>query len=630
MGSSNRTMDAKYADVLKDKMDEASLACLESLPNERVHAFVADAVGLCRPDSVKVCSDSSDDRAEIRRLALENGEETPLAVEGHTVHFDGFHDQARDKAATKYLLPEGVTLGPKLGATDRETGLKEVRSFLDGAMEGKRMAVRFFCLGPADSRFSISCVQCTDSAYVAHSEDLLYRPGYEHLKRLGPDGEFFRFIHSAGRLDERKTSLDVDRRRITIDILENMVYSVNTQYGGNTIGLKKLALRLAIRKADREGWLAEHMFLMGVRGPGKRVTYFTGAFPSMCGKTSTAMLPGERIVGDDIAYLRAIDGRVRAVNVESGIFGIIENVNAHDDPVIHDCLTRPGEIIFSNVLVSDGRPYWLGMGAEVPDSGTNYSGRWQAGVTDSGGNEITPSHRNARYTIAIGALDNCDPCLDDPEGVPVAGIMYGGRDSDTSVPVREAFDWTHGVITMGASVESETTAAALGVRGVRTFNMMSNQDFLAIGFGKYIRNHLDFAGKVGRPPLVFATNYWLTGDGGAWLNGKLDKHVWIKWMERRVHGETDAIEGPTGLLPKYEDLKVLFAEVLDTDYTQAEYVEQFSIRVRKNLEKLDRLDKHFGGMADLPSPVAETLAAQRRRLEALHAAKGDLVSPFDL
>jgi len=183
---------------------------------------------------------------------------------------------------------------------------------------------------------------------------------------------------------------------------------------------------------------------------------------------------------------------------------------------------------------------------------------------------------------------------------------------------------------MGASIESETTAATLGSAGVRKFNMMSNQDFLAIPFGKYVRNHLDFAGKVVRPPLVFATNYWLVDGDGAWLNGKLDKHVWIKWMQRRVHGETGAIEGPTGLLPKYEDLKALFAQVLDTDYTEADYVEQFSIRVAKNLEKLDRLQEHFGGMADLPPLVAETLAAQRGRLEDLQAAKGDLVSPLDL
>ena len=623
-------MDAKYADVLKDRMDEASLARLDALENTRVHAFVADAVRLCRPASVRVCCDSAYERAAIRRLAIENAEEAPLAIEGHTVHFDGPNDLARDVGSTKYLLPEGVSLGPKLNATEREQGLAEIRGYLAGAMAGKEMFVRFFCLGPTASRFSISCVQCTDSAYVAHSEDLLYRPGYEQLKRLGPDGAFFRFLHSAGRLDERNTSADTGKRRIYIDILEDMVYSVNTQYGGNTIGLKKLALRLAIRKADREGWLAEHMFLMGIRGPRERVTYFAGAFPSLCGKTSTAMLPGERIVGDDIAYLRAIDGQTRAVNVETGIFGIIEDVRAQDDPVIQECLTRPGEVIFSNVLVSDGRPYWTGMGADIPESGENFVGHWHAGMTDDAGEVVPPSHKNARYTVAIGALENCDPNLDDPDGVPVAGIMYGGRDSDTSVPVQEAFDWVHGVVTMGASIESETTAATLGAAGVRKFNMMSNQDFLAIPFGKYIRNHLDFADRVARPPLVFATNYWLVDDHGRWLNGKLDKHVWVKWMERRVHRDVEAIKGPTGLLPKYEDLKALFAQVLGKDYTRDDYVEQFSIRVKKNLEKLDRLREHFGGMADLPAAVAETLAAQRRRLEALRAAKGNLVSPLDL
>ena len=624
-------MDATYRDVLAGKIDPAGLAVLDALGNEKVHAFVADAVRLCRPASVRVCGDSADDRAFIRRMALENREEVALAADGHTLHFDGPDDQGRDTRATRYLLPEGVTLGPKLAAIDRDEGLGEVRGYLAGAMDGKAMYVRFFCLGPAGSPFAISCIQCTDSAYVAHSEDLLYRPGYEQLKRLGPDGRFFRFLHSAGRLDARRTSVDVERRRVYIDILEDMVYSVNTQYGGNTIGLKKLALRLAIRKADREGWLAEHMFLMGVAGPGgKRVTYFSGAFPSLCGKTSTAMLSGEKIVGDDIAYLRAIDGRVRAVNVESGIFGIIENVNTRDDPAIHDVLTHPGEVIFSNVLVADGRPYWVGMGAEMPGAGENFTGPWRQGTTDDAGKSVPPSHPNARYTVALQALANCDGRLNDPAGVPVAGILYGGRDSDTSVPVQQSFDWTHGVVTMGASIESETTAATLDAAGVRKFNMMSNQDFLAIPFGKYVQNHLDFAGKVKRPPLVFATNYWLRGADGQWLNGKLDKHVWVKWMERRVHGEVGAIPSPTGLIPQFEDLAVLFKETLGKAYTEAQYVEQFSIRVAKNLEKLDRLDQHFAGMAGLPAVVGETLAAQRRRLDDLRQAKGDLVSPREL
>ena len=624
-------MDEKYIKALKGTLDETSLGKLDALGNEKVLAFLADAVALCGPAKVTVCSDDPADRDYIRRQAVENGEEAPLEIEGHTVHFDGYFDQGRDKQATKYLLPAGVDLGPNLNATERESGLAEIRGFLAGSMEGREAYVRFFCLGPTGSAFSIACVQMTDSAYVAHSEDLLYRPGYEEFKRLRGAGDFFRVLHSAGRLDANRTSADVEKRRIYIDIAEEMVLSVNTQYGGNTIGFKKLSLRLAIRRADREGWLSEHMFVTGIGGPGGRVTYFTGAFPSACGKTSTAMLPGETIVGDDIAYLRAIDGEARAVNVECGIFGIIRDVNPEDDPVIHKVLTTPGEVIFSNVLVKDGRPYWLGMGEDIPKEGRNFSGRWHLGKIDKEGNEIDPSHKNARYTLAIERLENCDPRLGDAAGVPVAGFIYGGRDSDTSVPVQQAFDYEHGVITMGASLESETTAATLGATGVRTFNMMSNQDFLAIPHGKYIRNNLDFGRQVAEPPLVFSVNYFQKGRDGKYLTGMLDKHVWIKWMERRVHGEVEAIEGPTGLLPRYEDLKRLFKEVLGKAYAEAAYVEQFTIRVPENLAKLDRVERIFReDVSDTPPIVLEHLAAQRKRLEALKAAKGDYVSPLDL
>ncbi|HAU36636.1 MAG TPA: phosphoenolpyruvate carboxykinase, partial [Phycisphaerales bacterium] len=261
---------------------------------------------------------------------------------------------------------------------------------------------------------------------VCHSEDMLYRPGYEQFKRLGGKGDFFRFLHATGKVDERMASAEPDKKRIYIDITEDMVMSVNTQYAGNTVGLKKLALRLAIRKADREGWLAEHMFLMGSRGPGGRVTYFVGAFPSACGKTSTAMLPGETILGDDIAYLRLMDGQMRAVNVEAGIFGIIADVSAKGDPLIWDVLHAPGEVIFGNVLLKDRMPYWLGMGEEIPSEGENFIGRWTQGAKGPDGKEVPPAHKNARYTIRLRDLANLDPNFEDPQGVPVGGVIYGG------------------------------------------------------------------------------------------------------------------------------------------------------------------------------------------------------------
>ncbi len=619
------------ASVLKAALDEDSLRKLLALENAKLHAFVADAVELCRPAKVFVATDDPGDIAFVRRLAIANGEETPLATEGHTVHFDGYYDQGRDPGNTKYLLPAGVDLGERLNSTDRQGGLAEVRRLLAGAMAGRTMLVRFFCLGPTDSVFAIPCVQITDSAYVAHSEDLLYRPGYEQFRKLGGGEAFFRYLHSAGRLGPDHTSLDVEKRRVYIDIAEETVYSVNTQYGGNTIGLKKLSLRLAIRKADREGWLAEHMFIMAVHGPGGRKTYFCGAYPSGCGKTSTSMLPGETIVGDDIAYFRILDGQFRAANVERGIFGIIRDVNSQDDPLIHQALTTPGEVIFSNVLVKDGRPYWVGMGGELPTEGVNHSGPWRAGKTGPEGKPVPPSHWNARYTVSLERLPNLDEALEDPRGVVVGGIFYGGRDSDTAVPVQQAFDWSHGIVTMAASLESEATAAVVGGReGVRKFDLMSNMDFVAIPLGKYIRNNLEFGGRLGEPPAIFATNYYLRGPDGAYLSGMLDKHVWVKWAELRVHGEAGALEGPTGWVPRYDDLKRLFAEVRQRDYSPAEYAEQFRIRIPENLAKIERIETIYRGVEDTPPAVFDALAAQRRRLQELRQAKGDYVAPTEL
>jgi phosphoenolpyruvate carboxykinase (GTP) len=626
-------MRATYAKTLKSKMDADSFGKLSAIGNDKLHAFVADAVKLCRPRAVKVSSDDPADIAASRRGAIENGEEAPLTMEGHTVHFDNYPgDQGRDKEVTRYLVPADEPLSKNLNQIDREGGLAEVRGLLAGAMKGRTMLVRFFCLGPTHSAFAIPCVQITDSYYVAHSEDLLYRPGYEEFRRMGPEGEFFRFLHSAGKLTETRVSAEMDKKRIYIDYTQDQIYSVNTQYAGNTVGLKKLALRLAIRKADREGWLAEHMFLMGVHGPKKRVTYFAGAFPSACGKTSTAMLPGETIVGDDLAYFRKIGGAARAVNVEVGIFGIISDVNTKDDPLIHKVLTHPGEVIFSNVLVKDGKPYWYGMGEPFPNEGVNAAGRWHVGRIDQFGNEISPANKgNARYTISLRALPNLDGELDNPAGVPVGGIIYGGRDSDTSVPVQQSFDWAHGIIAYGASLESETTAATLGATGVRTFNLMSNLDFLAIPLGKYIRNNLDFAKALAAPPAVFFVNYFQKDTNDRFLTDRLDKAVWLKWMELRVHGDVQAIATPTGLIPHHEDLQRLFRGVLNKDYSRQDYVKQFTIRIPENLAKIDRIERIYRqDVSDTPPIVLDVLDVQRRRLEELRLTKGDYVSPLDL
>ena len=349
-------------EFLKQNLTTENYDKLMALKNLKTHAFVADAIELCNPGDVFICTDSPDDIAYIRDQVVKRGEETPLNIQGHTYHFDGFHDQGRDRKATKYLVPENETLSKALNQIERQQGLAEVRGLLKDSMKDRTMILRFLSLGPTGSVFCIPCAQITDSFYVAHNEDLLYRIAYDQFCRIGADDNVFCFLHSAGKMNEDIISVDVENKRIYMDYTKDVIYSVNTQYGGNTMGLKKLALRLTIRQADREGWLAEHMFISGVHGPGGRKTYLAGAFPSGCGKTSTAMLPGETIMGDDIAYFRNINGQFRAVNAEAGIFGIIQNVTPKSDPTICDVLNNPGEVIFSNVFVADGKPYWLGMG----------------------------------------------------------------------------------------------------------------------------------------------------------------------------------------------------------------------------------------------------------------------------
>ncbi|MFH1316656.1 MAG: phosphoenolpyruvate carboxykinase (GTP) [Candidatus Woesearchaeota archaeon] len=611
-------------------IDKENRKKLEALNNPKAIKIINHYIELCKPDKVTVITDSKGEKDWLRKKAVEAGEEALLKMNGHTIHYDSYYDQARDKDNTRVLLPRGQKLSEYIETLDRDKGLADVMQILDGIMRGKEMLVLFFCLGPVDSKFSIAALQITDSYYVGHSEDILYRPGYEMFKKLNGSEDFFHFIHSAGRL-VNNVCADIDKRRIFMDLEENRVFTVNNQYAGNSVGLKKLALRLAINKSNKEDWLCEHMFITGIRNiEGKRTTYFTGAFPSLCGKTSTAMLSGNTIVGDDIAYLRpGDDGFAYAANVEQGIFGVIMDINEKDDLSIYKALTTEREVIFNNVLINDNMPYWLGMGKETPDNGINHSGEWTKGKKDKAGNEISISHKNARFTLRINELDNADPVSDDPKGVPVHGIIYGGRDSDTNVPVCQSLGWAHGVF-IGATIESETTAATLGKEGDAKLDPMANIDFLVVPLGLYIKNHLKFGEDLAHDPTIFATNYFLKDKDGKFLNDKTDKKVWLVWMEGRVHEDYMAIETPVGLIPLYDDLKELFSKSLKKKYSKKEYEHQFSIRIPNLLKRLDRLEAIFKREDNVPEMFFIQLNEQRQRLNDAREKYGkDVISPFD-
>ena len=629
-------MNPNYEKLLKSKMSDVSYTKLTTLKNQKVYDFVGMFAEHCNPKSIFVCDDSEEDNQYIRDMALKLGEEHPMANSKQTIHWDGYGDQARDKVNTRYMVyPENLEKMKSLNSIAYEDGYKEIMDIAKGNMEGKEAVVKFFAEGPTGSPFTIPCVQFTDSWYVAHSESILYRTAYKHFLSMkeSEKDEFFRFIHSAGPLDDRGCSSNLSKRRIYMDTQNNIVYSMNNQYAGNSVGLKKHSMRLAISKSGQEGWLCEHMFVMACLNKEKdRKTYFTGAYPSACGKTSTAMIPGEQIVGDDIAYFRDINGEFRAVNVEFGMFGIIKDVNSKDDPVIYKNLMLDQEVIFSNILQGpDKKPYWLGQGIDAPETGLNHFGKWKKGITDSTGKEVGIAHGNARYTMRLDYLDNIDEKgFNAKEGVTVSGVLYGGRDSDTTVPVEESPNWKDGILLKAATLESETTSATLGAEGVRKPSPMANMDFVSYPLGEYTVNNIKFGESIKNCPKIFSTNYFMRGPKGEFMTSKLAKKVWLHWAEGRVHGEYDAYDTPTGKIPLYKDVKDLFKKYLDEDFSEADYTYLFTFRCSKWIAKLERTKAFYTKMdANTHKDIFDYWEKAAAKISAAKDKYGDEIKPGD-
>ncbi len=616
---------------------------LKELGNDHVMGIVGKYAELCQPEKITILTGTTEDFDKVKQRALDNGEEKPLATPGHTYHFDGFENLRRDPKSTKVLIPKGEPLPPRVGdvdpSMDKEDGLAEMNTLLNGSMKGKEMIVAFYSLGPTDSdtatsKFAIPALQITDSYTAIHNANLLYRQGYEKFKKLGGDkSSFFHFVHSAGEL-ANGVSKNTKQRRVYIDITEGRAFSVNTQYPGEALGLKKLALRLAIYKAVNEGWLAEHMFLSGIdAGDGQEPVVFAGAFPSSCGKTTTA-LQGQ-IICDDLAYMRNDSGQLRAAAVETGIFGILKGIDSDREKELWNILTNRGsEVIFSNNMIGiDHRAYWQDMNSNItlPESGQTPSGQWFR----SHHPPLPVGDPNARFTIPITALgDKADlKSLDDPEGVKVSALLYGGRDRDTMPPVSQALDWVHGVF-MGASLESETTSATTEKQKDRRHDPFANIDFMTIPLGDYITNHLQFGNSLSKKPDVFTVNYFLREGGqkdGKFLNDIKDKRVWLRWMAGRTKEKYQAVAAPIGYIPKYEDLRNLFKDLLNKDYSETEYETQFAIRVPNLLAKLDRVTNFLQAQENVPPEMFRQIEEQRERLEAAKERYGkDIISPFDL
>ena len=622
--------------VFERTMDAANLAKIATITGEEPLLKIANAISMCRPDRVFVHSGSGEDLRWVRRLSLEQDEERELPMKDHTVHFDLPDEQGRIIDRTYYIVNTDDEVSVLARHLLRPEAHEYVKLHMRGIMGGKTMLVGFYSRGPLGAAAAIPALEITSSAYVMHSADLLFFNAYERFDReVERAGVFFTNVHSQGP----NRSEDLPLARVFMDRSWLTTYSMFCTYAGNTLLLKKGNHRFAVDLATyhrRGREISEHMFITGLRGPEGRLTFFAGAAPSGCGKTTTAMV-GTDFIGDDLAQLWiAEDGTLRAINPEKGIFGIVQDVNREGDPHLMKSLREEGaEVIWSNVLIDpQGRPRWGGDGEQPPAGGRNFQGEWHPGRKDAKGRDVPMSHPNARCTLECRAIDNYNRELGcDPAGVPIRVITYSGRDSDTMPPVWVAPDLEAGVV-IGASVVSAATATELGASGVRR-QPWANEPFIPGPLADYMEAQFRFFGSSrlaeGSRPLLAGLNYFLTheargGQGRGLLGEKRDVRVWLSWLERYAHRELGAVETPIGLIPRYEDLQRLFAELIDKPYPQDLYEQQFSLYVDNILARIDLQREAYAKEKNLPEELFRVYDRQRSGLLDLKSQYGPVVA----
>jgi phosphoenolpyruvate carboxykinase (GTP) len=626
--------------VLDRALDADTRRKLAAVRNPEALLKLANAVAMCRPERVFVIAPSEADAQAVREFSLANGEEQTLAMPGHTIHFDLPEDQGRMVDQTFYIVNEGEETSVLAKKMLRAEALDYVRTHMTGIMAGTTLFAGFYSRGPIGAQASIPGIMISSSAYVLHSANILYRNVLERFDaEAARAGVFFTNVHSQGP----NRSEDIPKARIFMDRSWFTTFSMFCTYAGNTLMLKKGNHRFAVDLCTyyrRERELSEHMFITGMTGPGGRKTFFAGAAPSGCGKTTTAMV-GSDFIGDDLAQIWiAPDGTFRAVNPECGIFGIVEDLNREGDPFLYRCLREQGtEVIWSNVLVDEHDvPHWTGSGEPVPERGRNFQGAWWRGKTDAKGRPVPISNPNARITLTNRAIANYNPALgEDPAGVPVRIITYSGRDSDTMPPVWVAKNPDHGVV-IGASILSAATATEVGAKGVNR-QPWANSPFIPCPLGDYMEaQFVFFASKRfsdGGRPIIAGLNYFLThgargGEGAKLLGEKRDVKVWLSWLERYAHGDLAGIATPIGFIPRYEDLAALFRDLIGKEYPRDLYDRQFSFYIENILARIALQEEAYRREKKVPGRIFEVYAEQRQGLENLRAKHGPVVSPAEL
>ncbi len=516
--------------------------------NQAVSDWVDECARLCAPKSIVWCDGSEEEKERLTRLALESGELIALnqkKLPGCYLHRSHPNDVARVEKLTFICCEKKDDAGPTNNWMAPDEAYGRLGGIFRGSMKDRTMYVVPFLMGPPSSPFSKVGVQITDSVYVVLNLRIMTRMGAVALEHLGSSDDFTRGLH--GRAD-----LNEDRRFICHFPQDNTIWSVGSGYGGNALLSKKcLALRLASSYGRREGWLAEHMLIVGLQSPEGETTYIAGAFPSACGKTNLAMIvPPERYkgwkvytVGDDIAWLRpGEDGRLYAINPEAGFFGVAPGTSVKSNPNALAMLNR--DAIFTNVAEKeDGTVWWEGLEAP-PQRCTDWKGRpWTPASAEKA------AHPNSRFTVSIKQCPSYSKEWENPKGVPLSAILFGARRGTVIPLVYESFNWRHGVY-LGATMASETTAAAAGQVGVLRRDPFAMLPFCGYNMGDYWQHWLQVGSRLKHPPRVYRVNWFRLGDDGRFLWPGFGENMRVlQWIVSRCRGKGRATETPIGHLP---------------------------------------------------------------------------------
>ena len=524
--------------------------------NSHLLGWVEEMAKLCKPDRVVWCDGSEEEQKSLTEQAVAQKILIPLDQKkwpGCTYHHSNPNDVARVEHLTFICTPTKDEAGPTNNWMEPKEAYRKLGALFDGAMKGRTMYVVPYVMGPATSPFAKIGIELTDSVYVVLNMGIMTRMGKVALDRLGASNDFNRGLHSVADCSPEK-------RFICHFPQDNTVWSVGSGYGGNALlGKKCLALRIASYQARHEGWLAEHMLILAAESPEGQVSYVAAAFPSACGKTNFSMLippktfEGWRIrtVGDDIAWMRVGDsGQLWAVNPEYGYFGVVPGTNSKTN--LNAMRTIEKDTIFTNVArTASGDVWWEGKDEEPYPEMIDWKGHpWKRGSTDKA------AHPNSRFTAPMANNPALSRFAHDPKGVPISALIFGGRRSTTMPLVLQSFNWSHGVY-LAATMGSETTAAAEGVKaGVRR-DPMAMLPFIGYDAGTYFQHWLDMQARIPNPPKIFMVNWFRKGADGKFLwPGYGENMRVLKWILDRSHGKVGAVETLAGFVPRQEDLNM--------------------------------------------------------------------------